>query len=235
MKVAVLNYTGSVGKTIVASHLLAPRMNGAQIFAVESTNETGADLGLNVDQLRGEHFGRLFRELLTRDDAIVDVGASNIEDFLTHMMRYESAHEEMSYFVLPVINTGKAQRETIKTVAALAELGVDSERVRILFNRVDSSVQDEFPSILAYAAKTGEVQANPQATIYENEVFELLADQRTTIADVLADQTDYRALLREAKPDDHVRISQLSNRHALRALAKPVDRQMNAAFSALFS
>ncbi len=128
MKVAVLNYTGSVGKTVVASHLLAPRMNGAQIFAVESTNETGADLGLEVDQLRGEHFGRLFRELLTRDDAIVDVGASNIEDFLNHMMRYEGAHEEMSCFVLPVINTGKAQRETIKTVAALAELGVDPDR-----------------------------------------------------------------------------------------------------------
>src|SRR3546814_5639366 len=90
------------------------------------------------------------------------------------MMRYEDAHEEMSYFVLPVINTGKAQRETIKTVAALSELGVDPERVRILFNRVDSSVQDEFPSILAYAAKTGEVQASTDAAIYENEVFELL-------------------------------------------------------------
>jgi hypothetical protein len=107
--------------------------------------------------------------------------------------------------------------------------------VRILFNRVDSSVEEEFPSILAYAAKTGEVQANPQAAIYENEVFALLADQRTTIAEVLADQTDYRALLRSADPDDHARISQLSNRHALRALAKPVDRQMNAAFAALFS
>src|SRR5690606_10992272 len=177
--------------------------------------------GLHVDQLRGEHFGRLFRELLTREDAIVDVGASNIENFLTHMMRYEDAHEEISYFVLPVINTGKAQRETIKTVAALAELGVDPERVRILFNRVDSSVADEFPSILAYAAKTSEGQANPPAAIHENEVFELLAEQRTTIADVLADQTDYRALLRDTDPDDHVRISQLSSRHALRALAKP--------------
>ncbi|OWT65547.1 StbB family protein [Candidimonas nitroreducens] len=235
MKVTVLNYTGSVGKTVTASHLLAPRMNSAQIFAVESTNETSADLGLSVDQLRGEHFGRLFRELLTRDDAIVDVGASNIEDFLTHMMRYEGAHEEMSYFVLPVINTGKAQRETIKTVAALAELGVDPERVRILFNRVGASVEDEFPSILAYAAKTGEVRANPEAAIFENEVFELLADLRTTIADVLADQTDYRALLKAADRSDHVRISQLSNRHALRALAQPVDRQMNAAFTALFA
>src|SRR3546814_5927595 len=109
MKVAVLNYTGSVGKTVAASHLLAPRMNGAQIFAVESTNETGADLGLNVDQLRGEHFGRLFRELLTREDAIVDVGASNIEDFLTHMMRYEGAHEEMNYFVRSEEHTSDLQ------------------------------------------------------------------------------------------------------------------------------
>jgi len=61
MKVAVLNYSGSVGKTIVASHLLAPRMNHALIFAVETTNETAADLGLNIDQLRGEQFGKLFR------------------------------------------------------------------------------------------------------------------------------------------------------------------------------
>ena len=64
MKVAVLNYSGSVGKTIVASHLLAPRMNHAPIFAVETTNETAADLGLDIDQLRGEQFGKLFRDLL---------------------------------------------------------------------------------------------------------------------------------------------------------------------------
>src|SRR5699024_11774831 len=85
MKIAVLNYTGSVGKTVVASHLLAPRLNNAQIFAIESTNETAGDLGLDVDQLRGEQFGKLFRDLLILDDAIVDVGASNIEEFLTHM------------------------------------------------------------------------------------------------------------------------------------------------------
>jgi len=151
------------------------------------------------------------------------------------MMRYEGAHEEISYFVLPVINTGKAQRETIKTVAALAGLGVAPDRVRLLFNRVETSVEEEFPSLLAYAAKTGEAQANPKAAIFENEVFELLADLRTTIADVLADQTDYRALLQQTDRGDHDRISHLSNMHALRALARPVDRQMHAAFAALFA
>src|SRR5690606_15012350 len=75
MKVAILNYSGSVGKTVTASHLLAPRMHGAQIFAIESTNETAGDLGLDIDMLRGEQFGKLFRDLLAIDDAIVDVGA----------------------------------------------------------------------------------------------------------------------------------------------------------------
>ncbi|OZA84765.1 MAG: plasmid stability protein StbB, partial [Burkholderiales bacterium 34-67-9] len=73
-----------------------------------------------------------------------------------------------------------------------------------------------------------------QALVYENEVFELLADARTSIADVLADQTDYRNLLRQADHADTARITHLTNRHALRALAKPVDRQLNIAFSALF-
>lgn len=234
MKVAVLNYSGSVGKTIVASHLLAPRMNHAPIFAVETTNETAADLGLDIDQLRGEQFGKLFRDLLRLHDAIVDVGASNIEDFLSAMTRYEGAYEELDFFVLPVIGTGKAQRETIKTITALSNLGVASDRIRVLFNRVESDVEEEFLPVLTYAKKTQAFVANPQALIYENEVFELLADARTSIADVLADQTDYRSLLRQADPSDPARINHLTNRHALRALAKPVDRQLNTAFAALF-
>lgn len=234
MKVAVLNYSGSVGKTIVASHLLAPRMNHAPIFAVETTNETAADLGLDIDQLRGEQFGKLFRDLLRLHDAIVDVGASNIEDFLSAMTRYEGAYEEIDFFVLPVIGTGKAQRETIKTITALSNLGVASDRIRVLFNRVESDVEEEFLPVLTYAKKTEAFIANQQALIYENEVFELLADARTSIADVLSDQTDYRSLLRQADPSDPARINHLTNRHALRALAKPVDRQLNTAFAALF-
>lgn len=234
MKVAVLNYSGSVGKTIVASHLLAPRMNHAPIFAVETTNETAADLGLDIDQLRGEQFGKLFRDLLRLHDAIVDVGASNIEDFLAAMTRYEGAYEEIDFFVLPVIGTGKAQRETIKTITALVNLGVAPERIRVLFNRVQSDVEEEFLPVLTYASKTGDFVANAQALVYENEVFELLADARTSIADVLADQTDYRNLLRQADHADTARITHLTNRHALRALAKPVDRQLNIAFAALF-
>lgn len=43
-----------------------------------------------------------------------------------------------------------------------------------------------------------------------------------------------RSLLRQADQSDPARINHLTKRHALRALAKPVDRQLNTAFAALF-
>lgn len=234
MKIAVLNYSGTVGKTTSTSHLFAPRIPAAEIIAVESTNESAADLGLNVEQLRGEQFGRLFRKLLMAQAAIVDVGASNIEDFLAELVKYDQAHLEIDYYVVPVVATGKAQRETIKTIQALSAMGVPATRVRVLFNRVDADVKDEFAAIFGYARQAGGFIATPEATIFENEVFDLLANQRTTISEILSDTTDYRQQLREVDRGDAKLIAHLSNMHALQALARPVDRQLDRAFEALF-
>lgn len=234
MKIATVNYSGSVGKTVTTSHLLAPRIPDAEIIAVESTNESAADLGLDVEQMRGGQFGRLFRKLLMAEAAIVDVGASNIEDFLAELVKYDQAHLEIDYYVLPVVSSGKAQRETIKTIQALSEMGVPADRVRVLFNRVDSDVREEFAAIFGYARKSGDFQANPEAAIFGNEVFDLLANKRTTIKEILADPRDYRQELRQADRDDAKLVSHLSDMHALQSLARPVDRQLDKAFGALF-
>ncbi|MBJ7263090.1 MAG: plasmid stability protein StbB [Burkholderiaceae bacterium] len=235
MKIAVLNYSGSVGKTMATSHVFAPRIPGAEIIAVESTNESAADLGLDVEQMRGEHFGRLFRKLLIAQAAIVDVGASNIENFLAELVKYDQAHLEIDCYVLPVVTSGKAQRETIKTIQALAEIGVPAERIRVLFNRVDADVKDEFAPLFGYAKQVSSFRANPEAAIFENEVFDLLANKRTTIKEILADDTDYRQQLREADPANKKRRDHLSDMHALQSLARTVDRQLDHAFNALFA
>lgn len=48
MKVAVINYSGSVGKTLISSYLLAPRLTGAKFYAVETINQSASDLGLRM-------------------------------------------------------------------------------------------------------------------------------------------------------------------------------------------
>lgn len=235
MKVAVLNYSGSVGKTTIASHLLSPRMADAPIFAVESTNETAADLGLDIEQLRGGQFGSLYKRLLSLDNAIVDVGASNIEDFLDRVAKYEDSHDELDAYIVPVVSTGKAQRESIKTIQALAGVGVPSDRIHVVFNRVEIDVRDEFAAIFGYAKASKAFTLTPDAVVWENEVFEALAAKRLTIANLLADDTDYRALLRGNPDADVKQRNQWTDMLAARALAKPVSRNLDAVFDALMS
>ena len=52
MKVAVINFSGNVGKTTVAGHLLKPRMGDAPIFSVESLNVDATSDGLAVEKLK---------------------------------------------------------------------------------------------------------------------------------------------------------------------------------------
>jgi len=173
--------------------------------------------------------------LLTAESAIVDVGASNIEDFLAELVKYDDAQAEIDLYVLPVVSTGKAQRETIKTAQVLAAAGVAQDRIRILFNRVDVSARDEFEAIFNYESLSGGYLANPQAQVLESELFDLLANRRITIEAVLSDQADYRQQLREADPDDRDNIERLTDLIALQSLAKPVRRQLDRAFEALFA
>ena len=59
MKVAVINYSGNVGKSTVAGHLLKPRLKDAPIFSIESINQGAEADGLDVEVMKGKKFGQL--------------------------------------------------------------------------------------------------------------------------------------------------------------------------------
>ncbi|HTP29768.1 MAG TPA: StbB family protein [Anaeromyxobacteraceae bacterium] len=234
MKVAVLSYSGNVGKTTVAAHLLAPRIPVAKIHAVETINETATEMGLDVEQLRGARFTALYKELLGSSHAVVDVGASSAEEFIARMAKIDHAHAEIDCFVIPTVPGGKEQRDTVRTVKALSDVGVEPERIRLLFNRVRSDdVLEEFAPIFGYARQNGFV-AKPEAAIEENEIFDLLASKKTSIAAVLADPTDYRKLLKSLGPDEKQQAAHAIDMHTLKGLALGVNRQFDRAYAALF-
>ena len=86
MKAAVINFSGNVGKSTVAKHLLLPRIEDAELIAVESINADAGD-GTTV---RGRQFGALSEQLLLLDAAVIDVGSSNVEDFVRLMRQYDA-------------------------------------------------------------------------------------------------------------------------------------------------
>lgn len=232
MKVAILNYTGTVGKTTIAAHLLSPRLNNAPIFAVETINETAEGLGMDVNKIRGEKFRELFTKLIKLDDAIIDVGASNVEAFLDGVVKMEDSHLEIDYFIVPVTPGTKEQKETISLIGTLADMGISPEKIRVVFNRVEGDVHEEFPYVVAYAKKEKTCIANPEAAIFENELFDALGVKKLTLAALLADETDYKALLRnkDASEKDRNNWAEL---HGLKLLARGVNRNLDAVFAVL--
>ncbi|WP_319103229.1 StbB family protein [Pseudomonas aeruginosa] len=234
MKIAIVSYTGTVGKTTLAAHLFSPRMGGARVFAVETVNETAAGLGIDVKQIKAEKFRELYRELVGLDDAVADVGASNIEDFLDGMVKFDESHLEFDYFVIPVTSGTKEQKETISLIGTLADFGIPPEKIRLVFNRVEADVADEFPHVLNYAKKERNCIANTDAAIFENELFDALAVKKLTVEALLSDETDYKAMLKNNPDASAKERAHWGDMHALKALARSVRRNLDAVYDALF-
>lgn len=234
MKIAVLNYTGTVGKTTIAAHLLAPRLQDARMFAVETINETAASNGLEVEKIRGEAFQALYRELMMTDDAIIDVGASNVEAFLSGLEGFDGAHVEIDLFVVPVTSGSKEKKETGALVIKLTEFGVAPEKIRLIFNRVKHDVEEEFGSLIQFADSDRLCIADPAAAIKENELFDMLASRNISLKSLIHDQTDYRAKLRAlGKEGDEATAAHYIDMHVLKSLAVSVNRNLDGVFRAL--
>jgi len=233
MKIAVINYSGNVGKTTVAAHLLKPRLNDAPIFSIESINADASADGVDVEQMRGKKFGDLRNQLMSLDSAIVDIGASNVEDFLKLMQQYAGSHEEFNFFVVPVVKEKKQQSDTINTIRALSVIGIPPDKIRVLFNKVDidEDPREEFPAFFALASSEKFFIASADAVIHSNGVYEEIKDVGKSIADILSDPIDHRAELKlktdPAERQFHIQMI------GLKMLARTAEKNLDRAFLAL--
>ncbi len=197
MKIAVINFSGNVGKSTVAKHLLSPRIPGSEFISVESINADESD----GDTMRGKQFGALSEQLMLVNDAIIDVGSSNVEDFMKLMKQYQGSHEDMDLFVVPAVKEAKQIGDTIATIQALTSLGVQPKKIRLIFNRVevDEVVEDVFYPLFAFHEDTKSFTMRSRAAIQFSELYQRLRPHNLTIPGILSDTTDYRAVLQNAK------------------------------------
>ncbi|ORE39901.1 StbB family protein [Pseudomonas aeruginosa] len=202
MKEAYASNTGRTGKTTLATNIsLRNAPPGTKFLAVESVNSTADALGVDVDQLKGNEFIKIYGEMVVADDLVIDVGASNIEAFLMGMDRFENGTDEIDQWRIVVVPGVREQREALQTCATLNGLGVPAEKIHMIFNRVaaDMEVEREFATLLEYVKREKICIANPECFVPESDIFNSLAARKLTLAAALADKTDYRALLKEAR------------------------------------
>lgn len=229
MKVAIINFSGNVGKTTIARHLLAPRMPGAEIVSVESANADEQE----ADALRGKDFAHLQQYMLASDDLIVDIGASNVEDLLGLMRKFKGSHEDFDCFIVPAVPDVKQQKDTANTANELVKMGVPPEKIRIVLNRVeDGEAPDrQFGALVGFLAVNKVATLNPAAHLTDNEIYQRVKHDGRSISDLAADATDYKALIAKAK--DQAEKVELADKLAVKRLAAGVLPELDGCFAAL--
>lgn len=230
MKIAVINFSGNVGKSTVARHLLAARMKNATVVPVESINSDGTQ----DEAIKGKQFGELQEALALMDDAVVDVGASNVEDFINLMKQYKGSHEDYDYFVVPTVPKSKQQRDTISTIDALAEIGIPAKKILLVFNMVEVGEIPErlFSGIFEYQASAKNFTIKPKAVIHANDIYGKLKGAEQGITEILNDPTDFKEKIKTAKDaDEKLHFAQMLS---IKRLAAGVSEELDAVFKTLF-
>lgn len=236
MKVAIINFSGNVGKTTLSNQLLAPRLEAEQ-YSVETINAGASDQSIQTKRIRGKDFSGLQEDLMVMESAIVDIGASNAEDFIKTMGLFDGSHEEFDFFIVPVVPEKKQQLDAINTIKTLARLGVPAEKIRVVFNRVDpddlKNLPSIFPTLFGFNSEEKLCVLNEQATVLNNEIFDRLRQLKKTISEVLNDDTDYRNLVRTT--DDPEEKDFAIAMVSAKRLAKSANRNLDEVFETLFA
>jgi hypothetical protein len=229
MKLAVINFSGNVGKSTIARHLLAPRISRCEVIAVESINADDSQ-GKTV---RGRQFAELQEFLQTPANVVVDIGASNVEELLLLMRRYRGSHLDFDGYIVPTVPARKQQQDSAATLAELVRIGVPASRVRLVFNQVadDEPVERVFETLLAYCAASGTVEPRLAACLHYNEVYARVRGTDESLKALAADPTDYKQRIAQAvNTSDKMALAQTL---ATQRLARGVLPELDACFDAL--
>ena len=250
MNIAVINYSGNVGKTTLVRHLLAPNLRDHTIVAVETINIDGhAKETLTTS---GRKVGKNIDDLIVNSDTIFDVGGSNIEGFLAELKKRDGAHQDIDLFLVPVVSDRKIMGDTINIISELSGLGVPPKKIKIIFNRIDPDdeelLEEVFEPIYAFYNYKGDAPENPLSPLFElsnkwvifkTEVFETSRNMKNpdgnplTVYELASDPTDYKRLVKETSNPEQKRL--YASRLAAVRMAKSAKAHLDSVFADFIS
>ncbi len=153
---------------------------------------------------------------------------------MRRLTKFEDGHDEIDIFVIPVTAGKKEATESLKTVEMLSAAGVPSEKIRLIFNRVEESVEDEFSTVLNYVKKHRNCIADPECAIYESEIYDLMAARKQSLQQAFESTATFKEELAAARAaDDKKGFAKATAAMTIHKQSKSAIRQAQIAFAHL--
>ena len=231
MHIAVLSYSGNVGKSMIANELLLPRIPDAALLSVEVQN---AQPDPDYPSYDPNRYQEILELLLLQDELVVDVGASCVDTFLANAAAMNSLVKDYDLFVIPVTPSEKVVRDTLLTVTRLSHFGVNPRRIVCQPNFLDRHTRmADVLEPLARLKAEGRInfRINAEAPIHANDVYPRLTKLGASLLELTRDARDYKAELRSEI--GAARKAQILQYVAAQRLAEGAVRELDAAFRAL--
>lgn len=202
MRIIVMNNSGNVGKSTLCQHMLINRIENCDLLRVETLNSDGEASG---EKMGADDFDKIFNKILSSEyeNVIVDVGSSNIELFRTKIQdEFAGAHGFLDYYLIPVTPDEKQQNDTIATIIDLDNMGVEHEKIKLIFNRAKPkrSISEQFSTL--FESKNlkliGFDLNNNSATVAETSLFKTLDRAKLKYSEVQGMNKDFDSLIASA-------------------------------------
>jgi len=223
LKIAVLNYSGNVGKSTLARHLLQPRMQDCPIIFIETINEGGDDTNI-----KGKDFAKVMADVLAAESAIVDIGSSNVEQVFAKVGMMGDVLDGFDFFLVPTVPKMKQQNDTTKMLLDLVKLDIPREKIKVVLNNADpeESIDRAFAQTLAVL----ETLLIDYAVVHESSAYAGLNGR--TVSECVSAGRDFKAEIAAESNSD--RRHGLATAKVFSGMAKVIQRELDGVFKKLF-
>ena len=203
MKIALISNSGNVGKSTIAREVLGINMPNAVAIEIETHNSGNtkyARIFKEYYKINATDIEELYTKLIENDEVIVDIGASNILDFLEQLEKFVGLETLIDLFIVPTTEDSKQLKDTIKIITILLQnLGISADKIIVIANRINPSTFEKDFKILLNAQKELGFRFNKDLSIRETSLLKDLELMNKTLNDVVNDETDYRKKIVETK------------------------------------
>jgi len=237
MKILMIHNSGNVGKSLITREVFYQNFDGdnKMVLEVESRNASSSNFNMEVIRIDFEKpsvLQDLTQYGIIYDDYILDIGSSEIKDFLSAIEKTREILDEFDIIVVPTIKDQKIIPDTKKTMMVIRLLGYE-KKLQVLFNRIanPSTIEEDFESLFSWAKKEKfNLDPNLYLADYTESTNDLIKEKKLS-SEIMADETDYRTLsIKYHKYGDREKSRKASNMLLTQRIAKSLNSDAKILF-----